>query len=138
MPDRIPMPLSMAPVNHKTAGLDLCQLEGIAEELCQASLSNSSQRMYGTAQKQVCSFARNLLYHLCPANPHSGYSRHVTNSLLHICTFIFISCMSFTHCKWVWRPIKMSIATRAGAKRPKGKNPRDRAHGYISPHWCVR
>ena len=47
MPDRIPMPLSMAPVNHKTAGLDLCQLEGIAEELCQASLKALYQHIVG-------------------------------------------------------------------------------------------
>ena len=49
---------SVAVIGNNTTRLDLCELEGVAQELCKASLRVNSQRTYQTAQNQYLQFCR--------------------------------------------------------------------------------
>ena len=59
---------SVAVVGNSATRLDLCELEGVAQELCKASLSINSQKAYQTAQRQYFQFCHSFGISPLPAS----------------------------------------------------------------------
>ena len=58
----------MATAGHNATRLNLCEFEGVAQDLCKASLSDNSQRSYKTAQKQYINFGQSFGMNPLPAS----------------------------------------------------------------------
>ena len=58
---------SVAITGNNATRLDLCELEGVAQDLCKASLSINSRKAYQTAQKQYFQFFPTFGISLLPA-----------------------------------------------------------------------
>ena len=59
---------SVAVVGNSATRLDLCELEGVAQELCKPSLSINSQKAYQTAQRQYFQFCHSFGISPLPAS----------------------------------------------------------------------
>ena len=55
-PDQVPQTLHVEAVSSHSTRLDICQLESIAEKICEASLAVSSSRTYKSAQRIYTDF----------------------------------------------------------------------------------
>ena len=101
MPDHIPLSLWQL-----LTRLDLCRLEGIAGELCQASLSNNSQKTVLAVLPEVHFVTTTSI----GTNAYPVYGGFITESVLHVGKIIFISDQT-------WRPSKGGVATGDNTKR---------------------